>query len=220
MRLLPAGSAALLAEFPVMDDVITFHEALLRRKPVGTVEFIPASRTILITFDPEETSHEKLARALAEIAAQASPAASAAALADPALADAALPGGALAVIPVTYDGPDLDEVALETGLTAKEIIRRHTAPLYTVAFCGFAPGFAYLTGLDPVLMLSRHSVPRIQVPAGSVAVSGQYTSVYPRISPGGWRLLGRTTAIMWDLAREQPALLAPGDKVRFTEASS
>jgi KipI family sensor histidine kinase inhibitor len=210
MRLLPAGSAAILAEFPGMDDVIAFHEALLRRKPFGAVEFIPASRTILITFDPEETSHEKLARALAEIAAQNSPVASA----------SAPPDGALAVIPVTYDGPDLDEVARETGLTAKEIIRRHTAPLYTVAFCGFAPGFAYLTGLDPVLMLSRHSVPRTQVPAGSVAVSGQYTSVYPRSSPGGWRLLGRTTAVMWDLAREQPALLTPGDKVRFTEMNS
>jgi 5-oxoprolinase (ATP-hydrolysing) subunit B len=210
MRLLPAGSAAILAEFPGMDDVIAFHEALLRRKPLGAVEFIPASCTILITFDPEETSHEKLARALAEIMAQNSPVASA----------PAPPDGGLAVIPVTYDGPDLDEVARETGLTAKEIIRRHTAPLYTVAFCGFAPGFAYLTGLDPALMLSRHSVPRTQVPAGSVAVSGQYTSVYPRSSPGGWRLLGRTTAVMWDLAREQPALLTPGDKVRFTEMNS
>jgi KipI family sensor histidine kinase inhibitor len=210
MRLLPAGSAALLAEFPGMDDVITFHQALLRRKPFGAVEFVPASRTILITFDPQETSHEQLARDLAEIAARNPPVASA----------PVLPDGALAVIPVTYDGPDLDEVARETGLTAKEIIRRHTAPIYTVAFCGFAPGFAYLTGLDPVLMLSRHSVPRTRVPAGSVAVSGQYTSVYPRSSPGGWRLLGRTTAIMWDLAREQPALLTPGDKVRFTEMNA
>jgi KipI family sensor histidine kinase inhibitor len=209
MRFLPAGSAGLLAEFPGMDDVIAFHEALLRRKPPGAVEFIPASCTILITFDPAETSHEKLARALAEIAASSTA---------PAASVPAMPDGTPAVIPVTYDGPDLDEVARETGLTATEIIRRHTAPLYTVAFCGFAPGFAYLTGLDPVLMLPRRSVPRTQVPAGSVAVSGQYTSVYPRISPGGWRLLGRTTTVMWDLAREQPALLTPGDKVRFTEA--
>lgn len=186
-----------------------FHDALLRRRPPGTEEFIPASRTILITFNPAETNHEKLARALYEIAAPATTAA-------PVRPE---PDGATAVIPVTYDGPDLDEVAGETGLTSAEVIRRHTAPVYTVAFCGFSPGFAYLTGLDPVLVVPRHAEPRTRVPAGSVAVSGQYTSVYPRISPGGWRLLGRTTAVMWDLAREQPALLTPGTKVRFTEAS-
>jgi KipI family sensor histidine kinase inhibitor len=213
MRFLPAGSAALLAEFPGLDDVTTFHEELLRHKPPGAEEFIPASRTILITFNPAETSHEKLARALVETAGDVAASASA-----PVAPARPVPDGETAVIPVTYDGPDLDEVARDTGLTPAEVVRRHTAPRYTVAFCGFAPGFAYLTGLDPVLILPRHPVPRIQVPAGSVAVSGQYTSVYPRISPGGWRLLGRTTAIMWDLAREQPALLTPGTKVRFTKA--
>jgi 5-oxoprolinase (ATP-hydrolysing) subunit B len=208
MRLRLAGDAGLLAEFSGPEDVTRFHEALLRRKPPGAEEFIPASRTILITFDPGRTSHQKLADALGEIAASS-----------PVAPARPVPARATAVIPVTYDGPDMDEVARETGLTPAEVIRRHTAPVYTVAFCGFAPGFAYLTGLDPVLMLPRLPVPRTQVPAGSVAVSGQYTSVYPRTSPGGWRLLGRTTAVMWDLAREQPALLTPGSRVRFTEAS-
>lgn len=214
MRLLPAGSAALLADFSGPEEVAIFHEELLRRKPRGAEELIPASRTILITFDPARTSHEQLAGALTKIAAGLAGAASC----SPA-PSRPVPDRVTAVIPVTYDGPDLDEVARETGLTLAEVVRRHTAPVYTVAFCGFAPGFAYLTGLDPALMLPRHPVPRTQVPAGSVAVSGQYTSVYPRTSPGGWRLLGRTTAVMWDLAREQPALLTPGSRVRFTEAN-
>jgi 5-oxoprolinase (ATP-hydrolysing) subunit B len=213
MRLLPAGSAALLADFCGPEEVIAFHEELLRRKPRGAEEFIPASQTILITFDPARTSHRQLADALTRTAADLARAASS----SPAPSRPA-PDRVPAVIPVTYDGPDLDEVARDTGLTLPEIIRRHTVPVYTVAFCGFAPGFAYLTGLDPALMLPRQPVPRTRVPAGSVAVSGQYTAVYPRTSPGGWRLLGRTTAVMWDLTREQPALLTPGSRIRFTEA--
>jgi KipI family sensor histidine kinase inhibitor len=212
MRFLPAGSAALLAEFADRDDVTSVYEAFLRGKPPGTEEFIPASRTILVMFNPVQTSHRRLADALTLITAELDGAPS------PAATARSVPGGVHAVIPVTYDGPDLDEVAREAGITTAEVVRRHTAPVYTVAFSGFAPGFAYLTGVDPALMLPRRPVPRTQVPAGSVAVSGQYTSVYPRSSPGGWHLLGRTTAVMWDLARDRPALLAPGNNVRFTQA--
>ena len=118
---------------------------------------------------------------------------------------------------MTYDGPDLAAVAADTGLTVAEVIARHTAPAYTVGFIGFAPGFAYLIGLDPVLHVPRHASPRTRVPAGSVGIAGEFTGVYPRASPGGWQLLGRTNAALWDLARERPALLEPGVAVRFRE---
>lgn len=118
-------------------------------------------------------------------------------------------------VPVTYDGADLDEVAVTCRLSAAEVVRRHSARTYTVAFCGFAPGFAYLTGLDPVLQLPRRDTPRIRVPAGAVAMAAAYTAVYPRESPGGWHLLGRTALQLFDVDRDPPALLAPGDTVRF-----
>ena len=118
-------------------------------------------------------------------------------------------------IPVRYDGPDLAEVGRLTGLDAGEVVERHSAPAYTVAFLGFAPGFAYLVGGDPVLDVTRLDEPRERVPAGSVATAGPYSGVYPRASPGGWRLLGRTELTLFDAARQPPALLTPGDRVRF-----
>jgi KipI family sensor histidine kinase inhibitor len=119
-------------------------------------------------------------------------------------------------IPVTYDGPDLAEVARLTGLPADEVVRRHAAAEYVVAFSGFAPGFGYLTGLPAELRVPRRDSPRTAVPAGSVAVAGEFTGVYPRRSPGGWQLLGRTDAVLWDPERDPPALLVPGTRVRFT----
>ncbi|MFV0426090.1 MAG: 5-oxoprolinase subunit B family protein [Beutenbergiaceae bacterium] len=118
-------------------------------------------------------------------------------------------------IAVTYDGEDLQDVACTTGLTSTEVITRHSQAAYTVEFIGFAPGFAYLTGLDPVLHLPRLNTPRTSVPAGSVAIAGGYSAVYPRSSPGGWRLLGRTTATLFDVDADPPALLAAGTRVRF-----
>jgi len=118
-------------------------------------------------------------------------------------------------IPVVYDGADLDDVCAATGLTAHEVVARHTAMTYAVAFCGFAPGFAYLEGLDRALVVPRLATPRTRVPAGSVAIADTWSAVYPRESPGGWRLLGRTDVALWDLARPSPALLAPGTRVRF-----
>jgi KipI family sensor histidine kinase inhibitor len=116
---------------------------------------------------------------------------------------------------VRYDGPDLAAVAERAGRPEAEVIARHTAGDYRVAFCGFAPGFAYLTGLDPSLHVPRLARPRTRVPAGSVGIAGEYTAAYPRPSPGGWHLLGRTDADLWDLARAEPALLTPGTRVRF-----
>lgn len=119
------------------------------------------------------------------------------------------------MIPVTYDGPDLVEVARLTGLTVDEVVAAHTGTPWRVAFGGFAPGFAYLVGGDPRLQVPRRETPRTSVPAGSVGLAGEFSGVYPRASPGGWQLIGRTDAVMWDVDRDPPALLAPGATVRF-----
>jgi KipI family sensor histidine kinase inhibitor len=118
-------------------------------------------------------------------------------------------------LPVSYDGPDLAVVAEATGLAVDEVVRLHAATVYTAAFTGFAPGFAYLTGLPEQLQLPRRAEPRTRVPAGSVAVADVYTAVYPRESPGGWNLLGTTDAVLFDPDRVPAALLPPGTRVRF-----
>lgn len=118
-------------------------------------------------------------------------------------------------IEVRYDGEDLRAVADATGLALDEVVRRHAQAAYSVAFLGFAPGFPYLVGGDPALMLPRRASPRTRVPAGAVAIAGEYTAIYPRASPGGWHLLGRTDAVLFDPASTPPALLAPGDAVRL-----
>jgi KipI family sensor histidine kinase inhibitor len=128
------------------------------------------------------------------------------------------PAGRLVEIPVVYDGPDLAEVAGLTGLSPEAVIARHTGAEHVAAFLGFQPGFAYLTGGDEALHVPRREVPRTQVRGGTVAIAGPYSGVYPRDSPGGWRLLGSTATVMFDPAREPPALLAPGDRVRFVPA--
>jgi biotin-dependent carboxylase-like uncharacterized protein len=131
-------------------------------------------------------------------------------------ADAA--DGPLVEVGVCYDGEDLAEVARLCRLDAAEVVRAHTAAPWTVAFTGFAPGFAYLSGGDPRLDVPRRAEPRTRIPAGSVGLAGPFSGVYPRVSPGGWQLIGRTGLAMWDLARDEPALLAPGMRVRFVDA--
>lgn len=118
-------------------------------------------------------------------------------------------------IPVCYDGIDLPEVAAHARMSTEEVITRHTAALYRVAMLGFAPGFPYLLGLDPTLAMPRRSNPRTSVPAGSVAIGGRQTGIYPQSLPGGWQLIGRTPMRLFDLAAASPSLLAPGDHVRF-----
>ncbi len=118
-------------------------------------------------------------------------------------------------IPTRYDGPDLPDVAAATGLDVAEVVRRHSEVTYQAAFAGFAPGFAYLSGLDPVLRLPRRSSPRPRVPPGSVAIADAFSAIYPRPSPGGWHLLGSTDADVFDPSREPPALISPGTRVRF-----
>jgi KipI family sensor histidine kinase inhibitor len=125
------------------------------------------------------------------------------------------PPGLPVVIPVQYDGEDLDIVADTVGLSVEELIARHCAPEYVVAFCGFTPGFGYLRGLDAALHLPRRATPRTRVPAGSVAIAAEYSAVYPRPSPGGWHLLGITDRVTFDPDRSPPALFQPGARVRF-----
>lgn len=205
-----AGSTALLAELADLDDVLALRAALERERPYGVRELVAAARTLLVTYDPAATGHAELSRTVAERAA---------ALPDEGAAGAADTRYDTLVVPVRYDGPDLADVAELTGLTVPEVIARHTTPRYTVAFAGFAPGFGYLVGTDPVLHLPRRSEPRTAVPAGAVAVAGGFTGVYPRSSPGGWQLLGTTELPLWDEDRTPPALLVPGRTVRFEEAA-
>jgi KipI family sensor histidine kinase inhibitor len=118
-------------------------------------------------------------------------------------------------VPVVYDGPDLADVAKATGLTIEGVISRHAGRTYTVDLIGFVPGFAYLGELDPALRLDRRAQPRPRVPAGSVAIAGAQTGVYPLDTPGGWHILGHTHLLMFDPTRDPPALLRPGDIVQF-----
>jgi KipI family sensor histidine kinase inhibitor len=200
-RLLPYGQSAVLVELDSPADVLPARDALAGPGHPAVLAVVPAARTVLVHADPDAVSVAEL-RAWVEQCLSA-------ARTDAAAADRPEP----VELAVRYDGADLTSVAQRCGLPVAEVIRRHSAPEYTVQFCGFAPGFAYLSGLDPVLRLPRLDSPRPAVPAGSVAIAGEFTGVYPRSSPGGWLLLGSTDAVLFDLDREPPALLRPGTPV-------
>ena len=203
MNLRPAGERALLIEVEELETVHRLHAALRQLDPPGVVELVPGYRTVLIVADRER------AGVLDELAAG---------LPGLELPPAGAVAGETVEIPVSYDGEDLAEVAGLTGLEADEVVRRHTAPEYTVAFLGFSPGFPYLVGLDPALEVPRRDTPRTSIPAGSVGLAGNQTGIYPTASPGGWQLIGRTEVTLFDPARDPPALLAPGTRLRFTVA--
>lgn len=208
------GDLALLVDLPDLDAVRALDAALRSDRPPGTLDVVPAARTVLVRFAPGTSADavERHVRAVCTVvlgrARDHGPA-----------GDAWAAGGSsgAVVLGVHYDGADLDEVAAVTGLTRAEVVARHTAREYVAAFGGFVPGFAYLTGLDPALHVPRRDRPRERVPAGSVAVAGEYAAVYPAATPGGWRLLGRTDAVLFDAGRERPALLVPGSRVRFVD---
>lgn len=199
MRALPCGDRAVLLELDDHARVLGLRTWLSLRPPVGAIELVPGARTLLVTFDPRLTD----AAAVVEAASAAEPHA------------APVGAGTTIEVPVVYDGEDLGEVAAETGLSPEDVVGRHLRGRYTAAFCGFSPGFAYLTGLDPALAVGRRAEPRTRVPAGSVALAAGYTAVYPQASPGGWRIIGRTPLRVWDAERDPPALLPPGTVVRF-----
>ena len=198
MRALPVGDRALLIEVGTGEEAEALHAELLRRRATGDLsatEIVPAARTVLLDgLDAPSRLAERL------VSWDIPP----------------VPPRAEHVveIPVRYDGPDLPDVAAHWGVDVAEVVRVHAGAQYRVAFCGFAPGFGYLTGLPREV--PRRATPRTSVPAGSVALAGPYTGVYPRASPGGWQLIGTTDAVLWDPARVPAALLAPGTRVRFT----
>ncbi|MFJ3657497.1 allophanate hydrolase subunit 1 [Streptomyces nigra] len=199
MRTLPVGDDALLVEVSSGEEARALHAELLRRRAEGSLavrEIVPAARTVLLDglTDPD--------RLAAELALSDVPSA---------------PAHARDVVrlPVRYDGPDLDDVAAHWGVSPREVARIHADTEFSVAFCGFAPGFGYLTGLPRRYDVPRRATPRTAVPAGAVALAGPYTGVYPRSSPGGWQLIGTTDAVLWDHTRVPAALLAPGTRVRF-----
>ena len=201
MRVLPSGSTALLVELDSLDDVLAWYAALAEQRPAGVLDVVPAARTVLLVADPTATDLATVERAVRAI--------------EPRYDRRAV--GDLVELPVTYDGEDLDDVASLLGCDAGEVVRRHTQEEWTVAFCGFAPGFGYLTGASHEWNVPRRASPRTKVPAGSVALAGEFSGVYPRESPGGWQLIGRTDVAVFDLDRDPPALLRPATRVRFVE---
>lgn len=199
-RVLPYGDRALLVEVEGPGDVAGVRRALEESPLPGQRELVPAARTVLVLLDrpPTDLDVAVLRRLPVPVAE---------------------PEGAAApvTLPVVFDGPDLAEVAGLVGRAVPELVAVLTGVEFTVAFGGFAPGFGYLTGLPEELHVPRRATPRTRVPAGSVALAGPYAGVYPRASPGGWQLVGRTDAVLFDVDREPPALLTPGARVRFRE---
>ncbi len=206
MRLLPAGPGALLVELGSTEAVLAFAAEVERRRSAGwdrrVLEVVPGATTVLLDGleDPRGTAEE-----LARWTATGAP-------------TGAGPGAGHArtvEVPCRYGGPDLAEVAAHWGVAEEDVPAVHAGLDHRVAFCGFAPGFAYIAGLGQLGGVPRLATPRPSVPAGSVALAGDFTGVYPRSSPGGWRIIGHTDAVLWDPARAVPALLAPGVAVRF-----
>jgi KipI family sensor histidine kinase inhibitor len=197
-----AGDAALLVETPAPARLAA---AVAAAGLAGVTDVLPGARTVLVVTEPGSQDLARLARLIIALP----------------LPEARPTGSGLVEIPVVYDGPDLADAAALADLPVAAVISRHADAEYTVGWLGFAPGFGYLTGLDPRLSgVTRLATPRPAVPAGSVAIAGGLAAVYPARLPGGWRLLGRTAMNMWDPRREPPSLLAPGTRVRFRPVAS
>ncbi|WP_304106156.1 allophanate hydrolase subunit 1 [Mycolicibacterium bacteremicum] len=200
------GDQALLLEFDSTAAVLAWTDTLQHAGLPGVLDIVPASKTVLLKLTGprylaptrQRLKTLRLRRPVDEQARCAQPD---------------------VVIEVTYDGADLADVAALTGLSVDEVVAAHTGTHWQVGFGGFAPGFAYLIGGDPRLQVPRRAEPRTRVPAGSVGLAGEFSGVYPRESPGGWQLIGRTSAVLFDVTRDQPALLTPGMTVAFRAAS-
>jgi KipI family sensor histidine kinase inhibitor len=190
VRLRPYGDAAVLVDCDSLEEAQRWFAAVH-----GEAEAVLGARSVLLRGEPARL-RALLARTSPETAAAAGEEAG-------------------IEVPVVYDGPDLPEIAALTGLTVEEVIAAHTGTPWTVGFGGFAPGFCYLVGGDPRLTVPRRESPRTRVPSGSVGLAGEFSGIYPRESPGGWQLLGRTVLTVWDSGRSEPALLTAGMTVRF-----
>lgn len=203
MRWLRYGPHGALLECDSLEQVTALRARVAAAAIDDVVELVPAARTLLVSARAGSNALAEV-REVVESAESTPP-----------------PAGEIreVVLEVRYDGPDLDEVAATAGVDVDEVVALHTAAVYTVAFTGFAPGFGYLTGLPESLHQARLGTPRTSVPAGSVGVAGEFTGVYPRSSPGGWRLIGNTDTVLFEPDSDRPALLAPGDTVRFRAIS-
>lgn len=199
IRFLPVSLTTILVEVADLDETLALFASLNADPIDGIEEAVPAARTVMIRFRPDVVSAVQLATAISRRDLSVKPE----------------PSDKLVEIAVHYDGEDLADVAGHTGLSVEEVIRRHTESEFTVAFCGFAPGFGYLAGGDPALHVPRRQSPRTRIPAGSVALAGAFSGVYPQASPGGWQIIGTTPDKMWDIDREPGALFQPGYRVRF-----
>lgn len=197
------GDQALLLEFDSTAEVLAWTETLREAELLGVVDIVPAARTVLVKLAGpryQAPTRQRLGKLHVRPGAI---------IHEP-------PGDRVDVtIDVVYDGADLQEVAALAGMTPAQVIAAHTGTPWRVGFCGFAPGFAYLVDGDPRLQVPRRSEPRTSVPAGSVALAGEFSGVYPRRSPGGWQLIGHTDTVMFDVDRDKPALLTPGMWVQF-----
>ena len=198
------GDRALLLQFDSTAEVLGWATALRDAAIPGVLDIVPAARTVLLTLD-QPHRQSAIRRRLGTLRAAAE-------------AQSSAPSEPM-VIDVVYDGADLDEVAQRTGMTPTQVVEAHTAGPWRVGFCGFAPGFAYLVAGDARLAVPRRAEPRSAVPAGAVGLAGEFTGIYPRRSPGGWQLIGRTDAVLWDIDRPNPALLTPGMWVQFRAAA-
>lgn len=214
MKILPLGEAALTfrigdaATVENAERAASLADAIRRQELDGVTDVVPSVASVSVYFDSDGGDAgraQRIEAALHAIIARLPEGRS------------LLPGTRFTAhsVPVEYNGADLDEVAERTGLLRETVIERHSAREYHVLALGFLPGWAYLGPLDPALKLPRRTTPRTRIPAGAVAIAGLQTGVYPRVSPGGWHLLGTTDAVLFDASRERPALFRPGDRVRF-----
>ena len=208
LRISPFGERAVLVEVSGLDEARHLYSSLrhARETPAAAssatpwrdiVDLVPAARSVLVVAASASGATRLHTALVASVAGRAGLTGHLGAPPPPTSAEADPP----VTIPVHYDGPDLAEVATHTGLTPAEVVAAHTGMPWQVAFGGFAPGFAYLVGGDPRLQVPRHPQPRTTVPAGSVALAGEFSGIYPRSSPGGWQLIGRTDVVLWDPGR-------------------
>jgi KipI family sensor histidine kinase inhibitor len=209
IRIHPLGDTALYAELGTRLDTalntraIALAAALQKRRDVRRA--VAGHGVVTVHFDPDQVTHDQLAAAVRRLAGKKPP------IEEP---------GRLHRIPVVYDGPDLDEVASRLGLSTSRVIELHGRPIYRVFLVGFVPGWAYMGPLPDELVLPRRATPRTQVPAGSVAIAGQETGIYPLVSPGGWHLIGRTSVRLFLPDSDPPSLFRVGDRVKFFAAEA
>ena len=201
----PVGDAAFLLEVePAQRHGVA--QAIARAALPGVLDVVPAQRSVLVTFDQRRVDAEVLAELVSAVIEGVGIEPVSSAHVD-----------STVEVSVRYDGPDLGAVADLTGLSTREVVARHLDGDYVVAFMGFAPGFGYLDGLDPALQVPRLQTPRTRVDAGAVAIAGDRSCIYPRASPGGWRVIGHTREVLFDATAEPPSLLHAGVRVRFRE---